>query len=55
MIVRGCPHQFSIVFVNDVLYIYDPSDPLHQDRDAIAALWKDIDTEMKCKGKLFTY
>lgn len=41
--------------MNDVLYIYDTSDPLHRDRDAIAALWKDIATEMKCKGKLFTY
>ena len=35
--------------------IYDPNDLLHRDRDAISALWKDIATEMKCKGKLFTY
>ena len=31
--------------------IYDPSDPVHRDRDVIAALWKDIATEMKCKVK----
>ena len=39
--------------------IYDPSDPLHRDRDAIASFWKEIATEMKCKGELnsflFTY
>ncbi|MPC72650.1 hypothetical protein E2C01_066961 [Portunus trituberculatus] len=32
--------------------IYDPSDPMHRDRGAIAALWKEIATEMKCQGKL---
>ena len=35
--------------------IYDPSDPLHRDRDAIAALWHDIATEMRCKGELNSF
>ncbi|XP_076057343.1 uncharacterized protein LOC143034885 [Oratosquilla oratoria] len=40
------------VFINLVREqraIYDHSDPVHRNRDAIAALWKDIATEMKCK------
>lgn len=35
--------------------IYDPSVPMHRDRDAIAALWKDIATEMKCTGELTVF
>ena len=35
--------------------IYDPSDPLHRDRDAIASFWKEIATEMKCKGELNSF
>lgn len=43
-----------IPLVQDRLPIYDPSDPLHYNRDVISALWKDIATEMKCKGKFIT-
>ena len=35
--------------------IYDPSDPLHRDRDVIATLRKDIVTEMKCKEELNSF
>ena len=28
--------------------IYNPCDPMHRDRDAIVALWKDIDAEIIC-------
>ena len=32
--------------------IYDISDPLHHDRDAIVTLWKNIASEMKCRFEL---
>ena len=28
--------------------VYNPSDPMHQDRDAIAAIWKDIAAQVIC-------
>ena len=31
--------------------IFDASDPLHRNRDAISAIWKEICTEMKRKGE----
>ncbi|XP_066964755.1 uncharacterized protein [Macrobrachium rosenbergii] len=37
-----------ISLVRERSAIYDPWDPMHRDRDAIAALWKEIATEMKC-------
>ena len=33
--------------------IYDPIDVLHRNRDVISALWKEIATDMKCKGKFY--
>ena len=44
-------HQFS---TRTACY-YDPSDPVHRDRDAIAALRHDIATEMRCKGGLNSF
>ena len=31
--------------------IFDASESLHRNRDAIPAIWKEISTEMKCKGE----
>ena len=33
--------------------IFDASDPLHRNRDAISAIWKEICTEMECKGEFY--
>ncbi|XP_068200589.1 uncharacterized protein [Palaemon carinicauda] len=41
--------ELLISLVQERRAIYDPSDPMHHDRDVIAALWTDIATEMKCK------
>lgn len=41
----GCPDQFNTRTTCDL------SDPMHRNWDAIAALWKDVTTDMKCKGK----
>ncbi|XP_066987260.1 uncharacterized protein [Macrobrachium rosenbergii] len=46
---RSMNFELLINLVQDRHPIYDPSDPLHRNRDAISALWKDIATEMKCK------
>ena len=43
--------ELLISLVQERPAIYDPSHPMHHNRDVIAAAWKDIATEMKCKGK----
>lgn len=41
-----------ISVVGEQCTIYDPSDPMHQDQDAIVALWKGIGNEIKCTSEL---
>ena len=43
--------EFLINLVRERPPIYDPSDRSHRDRDAIAALWKEVAAAMKCTGK----
>ena len=40
-----------ISLVQERRAIYDPSDPGHRNSDVIAALWKDIATQMRRDGK----
>ncbi|XP_066953196.1 transcription factor Adf-1-like [Macrobrachium rosenbergii] len=40
--------EFLINLVRERPPIYDPSDRSHRDRDAIAALWKEVAAAMKC-------
>jgi len=47
--------ELLISLVQERRAIYDPSDPVHHNRDVIAALWNDIATEMKCKGKFNSF
>ena len=44
--------ELLINLVRERRAIYDPSNPVHRDCDTITTLWKDIATEMKCKGEL---
>ena len=50
---RNMNLEHLINLVQDRSPIYDPSHPLHRNRDAISASWKDIATEMNCKGKFY--
>ncbi len=47
--------ELLISLVQERRAVYDPSDPMHRNRDVIAALWTDIATEMKCKGKFNSF